>query len=183
MADYEAWAEEVPGIINAYPYTGDPGEVDVYTEATEASSGDPDGIPTGAQLQAVLDSINLDENGLATRRPANAFVNSLPITRKGFFTSVTDLAVDNLAKVQADITTAVEEYFTNAEPFIDGLTIPPRRDRLTRSALIGLVEDIVTAANGTFTTVEFNTTGVFPGTLELYVLQQGEKAKSEGVSF
>jgi len=183
-ADYELWAEEVAGIINAYPYTSsNPGEVDVYSEATVASSGDPDGIPTAAQLQAVLDSIELDENGLPTRRPANAYVNSLPITRTGFNSDVSGISgVSDLATVQADITTAIEDYFLNAEPFITGLTILPRRDRLTQSAVIGIVEDIVTAANGTFTTVVFSEDGV--GTpLTLYSLGEGEKSKSVTVSF
>jgi uncharacterized phage protein gp47/JayE len=176
-ADYEIWGEEVAGIINIYPYTGDcPGQVDVYVEATPESSGDPDGIPTVAQLQAVLDSINFDENGLASRRPANALVNTFPITRVGFDCTVTGLVVDNLATVQSQIQDAVEDFFISAEPFIDGLTIPPRLDRITRAALIGLVEDIVTAANGTFTTVSFSETTI-AGSLELYILQQGEKAK------
>lgn len=183
LSDYEAWGEEVAGIVNIYPYTGaNPGEVDVFAEATVESSGDPDGIPTGAQLQAVLDSITLDENGLASRRPANAFVNVFPITRTAFDTNVSDVAADNLAQVQADITAAIEEFYLAAEPFVDGLTIPPRKDRITRSALIGLVEDIVTAAGGTFTTVTFSEDGV-GGSLELYVLQEGEKAKSETVSY
>jgi len=176
-ADYELWGEEVAGIVNVYPYTSDdPGQVDVYVEATPESSGDPDGIPTTAQLQAVLDSINEDENGLASRRPANALANTLPITRVGFDCDVLGLVADNLATVQADISTAITEFFLDAEPFIDGLTIPPRQDRITRSALIGLVEDIVSAANGTFTTVIFVET-TLAGSLELYVLQPGEKAK------
>lgn len=182
-ADYEIWGEEVAGIVNIFPYTGvDPGEVDVYVEATVASSGDPDGIPTSAQLQAVADSIELDENGLATRRPANAFVNVFPITRTGFDTVVSGLSVDNPSQVQSDITDAITEFFLAAEPFVDGLTIAPRKDRITRSALIGLVEDIVTAANGTFSTVTFVPTGV-GGSLELYILGQGEKAKSTGTTF
>lgn len=182
-ADYRIWGEEVAGIVNIYPYTGaNPGEVDVYVEATVASSGNADGIPTGAQLQAVSDSIELDENGLASRRPANAFVNVFAITRTAFDTSISDLVVDNLAQVQADIEAALVDFYLEAEPFVDGLTIPPRKDRITRSALIGLVEDIVTAANGTFTTVIFNKTGI-GGSAEIYVLQEGEKAKSETVSF
>ena len=183
LADYEIWGEEVAGIINIYPYTGaDPGEVDVFVEATVASSGDPDGIPTSAQLEAVLDSINLDENGLASRRPANALANVFAITRTGFDTVVTDLDVDNPSQVQSNIEDAIDEFFLAAEPFVDGLTIPPRKDRITRSALIGLVEDIVSAVNGTFTTVTFTPTGV-GGTLELYVLAEGEKAKSTGTTF
>jgi uncharacterized phage protein gp47/JayE len=182
-ADYEIWGEEVAGIVNIFPYTGnDPGEVDVYVEATVASSGDPDGIPTSTQLQAVADSIELDENGLATRRPANAFVNVFPITRTGFDTVVSDLSVDNPSQVQSDITDAITEFFLAAEPFVDGLTIAPRKDRITRSALIGLIEDIVTSVNGTFTTVTFAPTGV-GGSIELYILGQGEKAKSTGTTF
>jgi len=177
LSDYEIWGEEVAGIVNVYPYTSDdPGQVDVYVEATVASSGDPDGIPTSAQLQAVLDSIELDENGLASRRPANALANTIAITRVGFDSTVSDLAVDNLAAVQASIETAITEFFLDAEPFIDGLTVPPRQDRITRAALIGLVEDIVSAENGTFTTVTFTPTTV-AGSLEIYILQQGEKAK------
>lgn len=177
-SDYEVWGEEVTGIVNCYPYTGNyPGQVDVYVEATVASSGDPDGIPTTAQLQAVLDNINLDSSGLATRRPANALVNTLPITRSGFYVDVLGLAADDLATVQATIQTAVTNYFLNAEPYIDGLTLPPRRDRLTQSALIGLVNDIVSAVNGTFSTVTFQTVAAPTYDITLYILGQGEKAK------
>lgn len=178
-SDYEAWGEEVAGIVNIYPYTGNnPGQVDVYVEATVASSGDPDGIPTTAQLQAVLDSINTDSGGLATRRPANALANTIAITRTGFDVTVFTLVVDNLATVQATIDAAVIEYLLTIAPYVDGLTVPPRLDRITQSALIGLVEDIVSANNGTFSTVTFQLTGV-PGGLDSYVVGQGEKAKLE----
>jgi len=183
LADYEGWGEEVEGIINVYPYTGDPGEIDVFSEATVASSGSPDGIPTGPQLTAVLDSINFDENGLATRRPANAFVNSNAITRSSFDVEVEGISgVADVAQLEADITAAMDFIFARAEPFINGLTIPPRLDNITRSALIGTVEDLVTAVNGLFTTVRFEVTG--SGTpIELYTLGRGEKAKANVVTF
>lgn len=182
-ADYEQWGEEAAGIINVYPYTGDPGEVDVYSEATVESSGSPDGIPTAAQLQAVLDLINFDSNGLASRRNANAFVNSFPITRTGFDVTVTGISgVDDLAQVQTDVTAAVTEYFLSVEPFIAGLSVPPRNDQLTRTRVSAIVEDIVTAAGGTFTSAIFNTTGA-PGSLSAYALGEGEKAKASNVVF
>ena len=180
-ADYEIWGEEVAGIINVYPYTSDcPGQVDVYAEATVESSGDPDGIPTPAQLQVVLDSIELDQNGLASRRPANALANAFPITRTGFDVRVTGLIVDNLAQVQATITTAIEEYFLDREPFIEGLSILPRRDRITRSAVGGVVDDIVSAAGGIFSSVIVTQNAV---NIELYGLGIGEKSKSATVTF
>ena len=180
-ADYEIWGEEPSGIINIYPYTSDcPGQVDVYVEATPESSGDPDGIPTAAQLQEVLDSIELDQNGLASRRPANALVNTFPITRTGFDIRVTGLLVDNLAQVQADITTAIEEYFLDREPFIEGLSVLPRRDRITRSAVGGVVDDIVSAAGGIFSSVILSQNTI---NVEIYGLGIGEKSKAETVTF
>lgn len=182
-ADYEQWGEEAEGIINVYPYTGDPGEVDVYSEATVSSSGNPDGIPTPAQLQAVLDLINFDQNGLATRRPANAWVNSLPITRTGFDVVVDGIAgVGDLGQVQANITTLITNFFFGSEPFIVGLSVPPRTDIITRTRISSLVEDVVTAAGGTFTSVTFelNSGG---GPIESYQLGEGEKAKLVDLSF
>lgn len=183
LADYEQWAETVPGIINVYPYTGAvPGTVDLYSEATVASSGSPDGIPTAPQLAAVLAAVEFDDNGLASRRPAGAFVYSLPITRTKFDVEVEGLAgVADPAQVQADIDDAVGAYFASGEPFINGLTVPPRRDRLTRSRIIGLVDDIVAAANGTFTTARFNVVGF--GSIESYVLGRGEKSAVNSVVY
>jgi hypothetical protein len=176
-ADYEQWAEEVEGIINAYPYTGSPGEVDVYSGATVASSGNSDGIPTNAQLEAVLDSINMNQNGLASRRNANAFVNSLPIRRTGFQVRVTGLnGVSDPAQVQADIEEDLTSYFLSAEPYIIGLSIPPRQDQLTATRVASIVEDVVTAAGGTFVAAEFSLTGVF-SPLAIYILGAGEKSK------
>lgn len=180
-SDYELWGEEPTGIINVYPYTSDcPGQVDVYVEATVASSGNADGIPTTAQLQTVLNSITLDQNGLASRRPANALANAFPITRTGFDVRVTGLIVNDLVGVRTQIEQAVDDYFKSREPFIDGLSVPPRRDRITRSALGGVVDDIVSAAGGIFSSVIVSQSGV---NVELYSLGIGEKAKAATVTF
>lgn len=182
-ADYEQWGETVEGIVNVYPYTGYPGEVDVYAEATVASSGSADGIPTTAQLQAVLDAINLDDGDRATRRNANAFVNAYPITRTGFDVTVSGIAlVDDLGQVQTDITAALDGYFRSAEPFILGLSIPPRLDYLTQTRIAALVEDVVTAAGGTFSAASFRLAGP-SAARNTYVLGEGEKAKLSTVYF
>lgn len=180
-ADYEQWGEEPAGILNVYPYTSDcPGQVDVYVEATVASSGSQDGVPTAAQLQEVLDSIELDQSGLAARRPANALVNAFPITRVGFDVRVTTLQVTSLAAVQLEIETALGEYFKGREPYIIGLTVPPRKDRITRTAVGGVVEDIVTANGGIFGGVIVSTNSV---QTDAYTLGIGEKAKLSSVTF
>lgn len=180
-ADYEQWGEEPAGILNVYPYTSDcPGQVDVYVEATVESSGSPDGIPTAAQLQEVLDSIELDPSGLATRRPANALVNAFAISRTGFDVSVTALQTNDPVKVQADIEEALIEYFKSREPYIIGLSVPPRKDRIATTAVGGVVEDIVTANGGIFGGVIVSVGGV---QIDPYTLGIGEKAKLNSVSF
>ena len=181
LADYELWGEEPAGIVNIYPYTSDcPGQVDVYVEATPDSSGDPDGIPTNAQLQEVLDSINFDDDGRASRRPANALVNTFPINRLGFDVEIYGLAVDDEATVQASIESALTEYMLGREPYIVGLSVLPRKDRVTRSGVSGVVDDIVSAAGGVFNSAYLVRTSV---RTEQYSLGIGEKAKLESVSY
>ena len=181
-ADYSDWGLGVAGIIGIFPYTGLPGRINVYAEATEASSGSPDGIPTAAQLQAVDDAIQLDVNGLATRRPAGSLVSVFAITRVSFDVVVTGLDVDNQASVETQITEAVEQYFLAAEPFITGLTIPQRTDRITDTAISGVVEDVVTANGGVFTGITFSRTGIGID-IPSYALGEGEKAKANSVTY
>jgi len=182
-SDYELWGEEAAGIINVYPYTGNPGQVDVYSEATVASSGSADGIPTTAQLESVLGLINQNENGLASRRSANAFVNSLPITRTGYDVEIFGITgVSDLAKLQGDITEAVKEYFLSREPFIPGLSVPPRKDQITRTRVSAIAEDIITSAGGTFSNSAFYDAGT-TSPLSSRVLGEGEKSKAVQVLF
>ena len=177
-SDYEIWGEEVAGILNVYPYTSAlPGQVDVYAEATEASSGSPDGIPTAAQLEAVDESIQFDVNGLASRRPVGAFVNVYPITRTGFTVTITGLSAPNLSQAITNVTEAVQEYFRGRAPFIEGLSIPPALDTITQTAVAGVVEDVLTALQGTFTGVSFRVDGT-GFDIQFYVLGEGEKAKA-----
>lgn len=174
--DLRIWAEEVAGIRRAYPYTSDfPGQVDVFVEATIASSGSPDGIPTPAQLLAVKDSIELDEDGLATRRPANMFVNVKPIFRTEFAVTVIGLNVDDPVEAETDITTEINNYFFNREPFIPGLDFPPRLDRVTKVAVASAVAAIVDAKGGSFNDAIVELSGI--GIIN-YELGQGEKVKA-----
>jgi uncharacterized phage protein gp47/JayE len=182
-ADYRQWGETVAGILNIYPYAGDPGEIDIYVEATVASSGDPDGIPTGAQLSAVADAIQLDVAGQATRRPVNAGVNHpLAITRTAFNVTISGLQnlanPDDLAATKAAIAAGLDEFLRSREPFIVGLSILPRSDRITLVALGAVIEDIVGAAGGTVTTVSF-TSSVDTA----FTLGKGQKAKLGTVTY
>jgi len=179
-ADYEIWGERTPGVIRIYPYTGAPGEVDVFSEVS--TDIDPDGIPPPATLLAVFENIELDENGRATQRNANAFVNSLPITRTGFDVDVVDLLSSDLPQLKLDIIAALVEFFLGREPFIDGLSILPKTNTITATSVISIVENIVALDGGSFTAATFklNSGG---GNLTSFTLGNGEKAKSVLVTF
>lgn len=175
-ADYRVWGEEVAGILNIYPYTGQPGQVDVYVEATVASSGSQDGIPTGAQLTAVANAIQLTSAGLASRRPANAAVNVAAITRKSLSVEVYDLDPDT-AETRAAINSAVDEYMRSREPFIVGLSVLPRRDRITAANIAGVVDETAMARGATISEIKLKN-GANP--ILAYTLGHGEKAKLNG---
>ncbi|MBK2258742.1 baseplate J/gp47 family protein [Francisella philomiragia] len=180
-ADYQQWGEEVAGIINVYPYTSNfPGQVDVYVEATPSSAGNSDGIPTLAQLQTVLDIINYNQSGKANRRPANALVNTFAISRLAFDVRITGLVVDDLVSVRNNIELALTEYFLEKEPYIVGLSIPPRLDRITKTSIAGVVENIVTAQNGIFSSVIVTLNDAL---IDIYSLGIGEKAKLGSISY
>jgi hypothetical protein len=165
----------VPGVLNVYPYTATlPGQVDVYVE----SSTDPDGIASPAQLAAVLAAIELDGGGLATRRPATALVNAFSISRRVFVVEVTGLAVSDAPTVQAQIDAAVADYFTQRAPYIVGLTVPPRTDRIVSSSVASIVDAIVSAAGGLFSGVVVKLSGA---PITIYTLATGEKAKGSAV--
>ncbi len=177
-ADYAIWGEAVAGVANIYPYTGAPGQVDIYVE----SSTETDGIPTTAQLNAVDSAVQFASNGLADRRPANAWTNIYPITRTGFAVTVSGLIADDLATVMADIQSALEDYFTNASPYIVGLDVPPRMDALSAVEVAGTINDITRAAGASFTGSSFRLDGT-SSPLSAYSLGEGEKAKLSSVGF
>ena len=183
LIDLELWALEVPGISSAYPYTGEPMEVDIYVEATPESSGDPDGIPTPTQLDQVKQSIEYDNNGKASRRPVGMFVNTYPITRTGFNVFVSGVIATNEAQVKNQIEQGIKDFFLDAEPFITGLSVPPRKDSISKIAVEGVINDIVRANNAEFLGAAiFEYSNNAPVDIA-YQLATGEKAKAVTVEF
>ncbi len=174
-ADYRAWSEIVPGVEQVYVYKREepgPGGVDVYVLAT--TEVDPDGVPTQELLDAVFDAIELDEDGLANNRPTNDLVNTLPIVRLAFDVIVGGLIADDEADGLAQIDAAVDEWLRSREPYIVGLSVLPRKDRVTVGGVAGVVHDIASAEGATVATVTLQYTG---NTIVAYTLAPGEMAK------
>lgn len=181
-ADYRDWGQSVTGVLRVYPYSGGTiagsgaGEIDVYVE----SSTDVDGIPTQALLDDVADAINLDEDGIATRRPINDYVNVLAITRLEFDITVGALAVPDEPAAQAAIEDALTAYFLAREPWITGLSVLPRTDIVTVAEIGGVVGRVLASLGGYTTGVTLFYEGA---SIDIYTLQEGEKAKLGAISW
>ncbi len=178
LVDYQIWSEDVPGLVNVYPYTGAvPGEVDVYVEATPESSGGPDGIPTDGQIDLVEAAIQFDQDGLATRRPANSGINVYKITRKGFNVQIYGLTI---ADAQTPIADGIDSYLRSLYPFEPGLSLLPRADRVTQFDVGGVASSIAAANGATFAAIAI-LDGVSP--ILSYTLGRGQTAKLGSVSW
>ncbi len=178
--DYRIWGEGVDGIAAVYPYTGNiPGQVDVYVR----SATEPFGVPTAAQLDAVFQAIELDENGLATRRPANDFVNVVSIIPRDFDVEVSTLTVPvgvNLQEVKDSITLDLTNFFESRAPFINGLDFPPKVNRIAKNEILCIVDEVVNAVGGNFVDVTVNLDAAPVASYELGI---GEITKFLGVTF
>jgi uncharacterized phage protein gp47/JayE len=173
LADYEQWANETANVINTYPYAGsEPPDVDVYIEVDNQT----DGIPTAGQKAAALANINFDPiTGRATRRPVTANVTVLGITRTAFDVEITGLSPDT-SEIRSAIQDGVEQYFTDKEPFILGLSVN-RVDKITLSGVTAAAENIASANSATFTTLDLE---LAASPITSYTLGTGEKAKLNG---
>lgn len=163
LVDWEMWCNEVSGVKNTYPYAGVPGEVDLYIESVAGV----DGIADGALLTAV-------NSHLTALRPVSSFPNPMSITRKTFDVEVVGLTVNDIPTTETQIETALTEYFLSREPYIFGLSLAPRKDRISVTEVTAVVSDVVNANGGVFNNciVKYGATVV-----TVYNLVSGEKAK------
>lgn len=178
LADYKLWAEGVPGVANAYVYVGEvPGTVRTYVEAV----GTVDGIAGQSLLYDVHDAQIYDADGLATRNPVSSVPEVASITRAAFTVTITGLdeGSGSLADLQSAISAAVEEYFEEREPYIRGLSLNPRTDKINIYAVSGVVFDVSESLGGTFSTVAMTDGNGDP--VEDYALAAGEKARVDVV--
>ena len=182
LSDYRQWSKEVEGVANAYIYTGDPGNVMIYILAD--SSVYEDRIPDDTLLKKVGEYIDKDPStGLASRRPIGAIIdpdgdksykNIKPIVIKEFDVEITEMEVENIEEISLKIKESLTSYYLEREPYLDGLSLPPSKNVINETNITALIDDILSASNGSFTTaINLLNDSVTPR----YTLKEGEVAK------
>jgi hypothetical protein len=190
--DNRQWAEETPGVIEAFPFTGRPGiigsvppERTIYIEADPTI--DPEGIAPPALLDAARDSLNTDpETGISRltlgMTDEKLFVES--ITRILIYVEVRGLITPPGQEilVQDAIDDTLAAHLLNLKMFISGLDAPEdKNDIITDLSLSDIVQDILRINNSSASGVGF---GLSPGTfVGQYTLFPGELAKLGGVNY
>ena len=145
--DYYLWATSVNGVVNAYPYTGDPGEVIVYCEGPDISA------PSSATLAEVETVINLNESGLATRRPTGARVSVEAITINTYEIIIQGLTSPSIVTTKANIEAAVAAYFEALVPYIEGVSQPPRNNTYRLASLQAVAYSAAAQDGATFNSI------------------------------
>jgi len=196
-ADYRKWSEQVAGVTRAYPYSGNPTDLEENDESSvppertiyiQADSDiDPDGIAPQSLLDEVesaiitnlITSISNEPLGLTSE---HLYVRS--ITRTSIFIRIINLDVDSTieAQVKEDIEDELEKYFYRLKPFISGLDFEnDRKDSITNASVACAVQKVVEAYGGSVEGVGF---GLLPGSfVSAYVLLPGELTKLGGVDY
>ena len=169
------------GVSQTFIYSGDPpSNVMIYV------AGDPDiyidRIVDSALLLLVAESVQYDpDTGLATRKPVTAIIdpagdesytNIQSITVVTFDVEVTMLTCD--FDINDTIYDALYDYFFNREPYIEGLSLLPKKGNITQANVVGIVDSIVRPYSGMFLNAIVSILSVISTN---YALQEGELAK------
>lgn len=191
--DHKAWAEEVGGVVRAFPYAGKPfgtvgdsypGDRTVYVEAD--MSLDPDGIPSAGLLAEVRAALNFDPL-TGKSRPVLGLTDSTlwvePVTRSTVNITITNLTTPagTEAAVRAAILESATLYVFAFFPYIEGVDLAEdKNDLITKPALSEIIQSVLTATGSAATDVSF-TVSATP--YNSYQLSPGELAKLGVVSY
>lgn len=140
---------ECPNFIWVGPYAHPtlPGAINIFGKVDNQVGG----IPTQAQLNELLDYVTYDPiTGKTVRRPTCDTIYTLPIFNRQF-----DLEVfisGSNSEINANITTAVNNYMDSLEPYIEGMS-GSRKDVLTNTGVAGEADAVAVAAGAKVTSV------------------------------
>jgi len=202
-ADYKAWAEEVSGVKEAFPYSGradsngeydevnsKPGDRLVFVEADD-NLKEADGSTPASLLLEVRESLNYDP-ATGISRPALGDIDATlwveTVQFADFYTQITNLDVtaEQEIQIKADIEAAQEAYYLTVRMFVSGLTpVFERKDQITKLTVAENVQGVLSAAGASAQEVEFGQTlgGPFLPGFKLNPGQLSRLADTDGVTY
>lgn len=166
--DYKTWAEEVAGVVRAFPHAGKPpgagtsypGDRTLYIEAD--TSIDPDGVPSAGLLDEVRAAVNYDPVTGASRPGLGLVDDTLyikPITRTAVAITVNNLVAPpgTEADVRTRIEAALASFFLLYAPYVDGVDLTTdRNDRITTPAISTVLQEVLDATGSSAASVTFS---------------------------
>ncbi|MDR1287986.1 MAG: baseplate J/gp47 family protein [Treponema sp.] len=192
-ADYRSWAQSVPGVLRAYPFSGPPpsitpvpGQRVVYVEAAPEISAD--GIAPQSLLDLVRAAIITSEDGMSREilglpiGPDLLYVRS--IIRTPVYVQIAGLSVSSgsIGEAEDSVETALSALLRTFSPFVQGLDADfDELDEVVASMLAREAQNVLDAYGGTAENAVF---GLSPGTWTgRYNLMPYEKLKLGGITF
>lgn len=144
--DYVVWSDEVAGVRQGYPYSGNAlNHVTLYIQ----SESDPQGVTPSALLTAVETYINgVDPMTAGTL----VVISTIP---REYNVEVVNLSD---ASKQTTIETIIDNYFINKRPFVDGVDLQSeRKDKIINSEVYAAVQNAILPA--TFDSLQLSYSG------------------------
>lgn len=190
--DHKIWAEEVSGVLRAFPFAGKPvgggtsypGDRTVYIECD--SSIDPDGIPPTSLLDDVRDSLNYDPVTGRSRMVLGMTDDTLyveAISRLSVDITITNLVtpagID--AAVKAAISDALDLYFAGIAAYVEGVDLEQdRNDQITNLTLSDIIQGVLTLNGSSAEGVAFE---IAATPYDIYQLSPGELTKTGAITY
>jgi len=164
LSDYQIWATDVPGVLNAYPYSDPDSAAGVLVFVAGVPSQFPHRIPTADLLRQVGEACTYDpETGRANRKPITAvldpsfdesYKNIRPVTRRLYTVRINGMRGVPLSDFANVAKPAVENYFLGREPYIRGLSDDNNKTNIiSRNNATSVIDQISTSVRSEFDSV------------------------------
>jgi hypothetical protein len=170
LADYQKWAADVTGVLNAYPQQDTENPAGVLLYVAGIVSLFPNRIPDADLLRQVGDAITYDpESGKANRKPLTAIIDP---QSDGTYTNIKpviivyfDVRIEGVTGVPVDdfkesVRLALGYYFLSREPYIRGLSDDNNKTNIvSKNNVASVVDQTSVSMKAEFGTVVLYHTG------------------------
>jgi len=170
LSDYQIWSCDVPGVLNAYPYSDPNSAAGVLVFVAGIPVQFQHRIPTGDLLRQVGEACTYDPvTGRQNRKPVTAVLdpafdgsydNIRSITRKTYTVRVSGMVGVSVLDFGNVAKPAVENYFLEREPYIRGLSDDNNKlNAVSKNNVTSVVDQICLSLKAEFDSVVLERNG------------------------